>query len=83
MYFSYGIFVDNRVPNFWGEFDSCLKVYCSFSPCTLQCKIWERSVNTFDNRNRVVYLPLPFAVPRSITGCSVRNIGGVPTGRGG
>ena len=39
MYFSYGIFEDNRVPNFWGEFDSCLKVYCSFSPCTLQRKI--------------------------------------------
>lgn len=27
MYFSYGIFVDNRVPNFWGEFDSCLNFY--------------------------------------------------------
>ena len=32
-----------------------------------------RSVNAFDNRNRVVYLPLPFAVPRSITGCSCKE----------
>ena len=25
-------------------------------------------MNTFDNRNRVVFLPLPFAVPRNATG---------------
>lgn len=75
MYFSYGIFVDNRVPNFWGEFDSCLNFYTEcITPSPLYLlKTQGRSVNAFDNRNRVVYLPLPFAVPRSITGCSCKE----------
>ena len=38
-------------------------------PYILRCKTQGRRVNTFNSRNRVVYLPLPFAVSRSLTGC--------------
>ena len=48
MYFSYGIFVDNRVPNFWGEFDSCLNFYTKCTPplCFAQQNIGEVSART-------------------------------------
>lgn len=36
----------------------------------LLCKTQGRSVNTFDNGNRVMHIPLPPAVPRSIAGCT-------------
>ena len=44
-------------------------------PYILHCKTQGRRVNTFNSRNRVVYLPLPFAVSRSLTGCGVSHIG--------
>ena len=52
-------------------------------PYILLCKTQGRSVNTFDNGNRVMHLPLLLAVPRSIMGCFRINIGGVSRERRG
>ena len=54
-----------------------------FLPYILLCKTQGRSVNTFDNGNRVMHLPLLLAVPRSIMGCFCKEIEGeCPQGKG-
>ena len=88
MYFSYGIFVDNRVPNFWGEFDSCLNFYTKCTPplCFAQQNIGEVSRRTEGLKKRSkgnglgCNLPSP-AVSRSITGYYVSHIEETPQKR--
>ena len=79
MYFSYGIFVDNRVPNFWGEFDSCLNFYTKCTPplCFAQQNIGEvarsdvgvsstkmsENIREIPARRRAQILQSPYTLP--------------------